>query len=144
MEYWFSNGFGGRISVGNKIEITDPGNQGNNFASQMLFYVNAKPEGVDATWGNWRVVRVVLWEVGDRWHSGSGTFQCWPASAGPTCVGGSNPDRITVSEIRCFKFYATWIDSSEVRGQQVSCEEPGGTPGGGPPSSVANTVVVVD
>jgi hypothetical protein len=143
MEYWFTNGYEGSIAVGDKIEITDPGSQGHNFSNEMRTYVNAKPEGTHPTWGNYRTVHVVLWEVGERWKNPNGPFKCWPASSGPSCIGGSNPDRITVSEIRCFIFYIFYIDESEVRGLSASCYQ-NTPPGFGPPSSVANTVQMVD
>lgn len=137
MEYWFRNGFGGRISVGDRIEVTDPGVQGSNYATPMRDYVNAQPEGTRAGWGNYRTVRVILWEDADRWRNNPPGFQNWPPGT------AQPPDRIIVEEIRCFRFYEIFIDGSEVRGHFVSCYQDT-PPQNGPPSGLANTVQMVN
>ena len=139
LEYWITNGFGGTISDGNQIEVTDPGNQGHNYSSEMVAYVNAKPEGTHATWGNYRTVYVAMWEQGHVWNNGANDYICWNA---PGCAGGP-PDRVTLSNLYCFRFYTYWIQTSEVRGFRVACLQDT-PPVSGPPGVGANTVQMVD
>lgn len=138
MEYWFRYGFNGVIATGDRPEIHPGGVIGTNFANAMHAYINANPEGVHPAWGNYRTVTVSLWEQAEAWDSKSNSWKPWkpPSTSHP-------PDRVIISDLRCFRFYDNQVDSSEVRGHYVSCYETT-PPQSGPPSGLANTVQLID
>ena len=137
MEYWFRNGFGGTISIGNNIEATDTGNQGHNYSDQMREYINASPDGTHPSWGNYRTVHVGMWDVGEKWKNPAGPFQAVANSSLQA------RDRVRIADIRCFRFYVNQIDSSQANGHFVSCFQ-NTPPQNGPPSGLANTFQMTD
>jgi hypothetical protein len=135
MESWLRDGFNGTIAVNDRVEVHPGGVNGTNLATAMQDYVEADPEGSYPGWGNYRTVTVALWQVGQVMQSGS--WQAWTANTSHA------PDRVTISDIRCFRFYRNYIDSSAVRGHYVSCYQTTPPQAGGP-SGLANTVQMTD
>jgi Flp pilus assembly protein TadG len=135
MEYWLRYGFNGTIGLNDRIEVHPGGVNGTNLATAMRDYISASPEGSYPGWGNYRTVTVALWQVAEVYQSGS--WQSWTTST------SHPPDRVTISDLRCFRFYYNYVNSSSVSGHYVSCYQ-NTAPGSGAPSGTANTVQMVE
>jgi hypothetical protein len=159
LEHWLRYGWGGALFVdeadarcrtgagaslacsNSKLEIYN-GNNGNNLAEMMTNYINdpAHLEGTDPVRGRYATVNVAFWRYGEQ--------DIDPATdVGTLWTGPANPNtiqRAILQKVRRYRFYASTVSSSSVRGYFVSFYNGGGTPQDGPPSTVANTVVATE
>jgi Flp pilus assembly protein TadG len=118
-----------------KFEIYG-GDMGNNIADMMRGYISdpANLEGTDPVRGQFASVNVFFWRFGEQNIMTTPTV--WSGPNNPNTI-----QRIILHKIRRFRFYTTTVDSSHVQGYFVSIYTPG-VPQNGPPSTVANTVVM--
>jgi len=124
-----------------KFEVYN-GNNGNNLASKMTGYINdpANLEGTDPVKGNYATVTVYFWRYGEQDiipRTNVGTL--WSGPSSPNSI-----QRIILQKVRRYRFYISTVNSSSVRGYFVSFYNGAGTPQNGPPSTVANTVVMTE
>ena len=127
-----------------KFEIYG-GNTGNNMADMMRAYINDPTylEGTDPVRGNYATVTVFFWRYGEQEPFVNNVGTLWGNSANPLTENPNNIRRVILQKVRRFRFYTSTVDSSAVRGYFVSFFNEG-TPQNGPPSAVANTVILTD
>lgn len=159
LEHWIRYGWQGTVFVdetdsrcqtgpsaslacpNSKFEVYN-GNNGSNLASMMMGYINdpANLEGTDPVQGNYATVTVYFWRYGEQ-------LIIPLTNVGTLWSGPSNPNsiqRIILQKVRRYRFYTSSVASSSVRGYFVSFHNGAGTPQNGPPSTVANTVVMTE
>jgi hypothetical protein len=136
------SGAGASLACPNsKFEIYN-GNNGNNLASMMTGYINdpAHYEGTDPTLGKYATVNVFFWRHGEQnINAATNVGTLWSGPSNP-----NNIQRIIIQKVRRYRFYISTVSSSSVQGYFVSFFNPNGPPQNGPPSNVANTVVVTE
>ena len=159
LEHWLQYGWRGTIFVdefdsrcqegtatlacpNSRFEIYN-GNNGNNLADMMRAYINdpANLQGTEPGFGNWATINVFFWRYGEQ------GINLATDSGGSLWEGPSHPadiQRIILQKVRGFKFYsiASFPNNSAVKGYYVSLFVTNGQPQSGPPSAVANTVVL--
>jgi len=118
------------------------GNMGNNIASEMNAYINdsARREGIDPVRGAYASINVFFWRYGEQGivrATDRGTVWGTSVTESPSTL-----QRIILQKVRRFRFYTSTVSSSSVKGYFVSFYNGGGVPQNGPPSTVANTVVM--
>ena len=123
-----------------KLEVYG-GSNGSNLASMMTDYINdpANVEGTDPSRGKYATVNVFFWRYGEQAINAT-------TDAGTLWLGPSNPNniqRIILQKVRRFRFYTSTVSSSSVKGYFVSFLNGGGVPVIGPPSTIANTVLMM-
>jgi hypothetical protein len=157
---WLSTGWQGQLYVGdprcsvNDVSIlqfsgcsnsrleTYNGTLGNNVGGAMRSFIDAHAEGVDTSGqnlGNYVTMHVFLWRFGERSINSATDV----ASVLWTSGSSSQVQRVIVDQVRCFRFYSQTVTNSEARGYYVSCLSPD-PPINGAPSTVANTVALID
>ncbi len=130
-----------------KLEIYG-GDTGNNMADMMRAYINdpANLQGTETGRGNFATIGVFFWRFGEQGinlATDSGG-SLWGNSANPLTENPNSIQRIILQKVRGFKFYTSTVSSSNVQGYYVSLFVANGTPRNGPPSAVANTVILSD
>ena len=140
MPHWLQYGWLGKMNIGDKVELFG-GDLGNNNASTMTTYIINHSQGTSPSHperGRYTTVVVYFWNSGETYNSHSNTWSTWNSH------GGGAPDRVTISDSRCFRFYENLVNSSSISGYYVSCLNTSGTPLAGGPSKYANTVQMAD
>jgi len=121
------------------------GDMGSGVSSQMQAYINdpAHLEGTDPARGPYATITVFFWRYGEQNPFTGDVGTIWGGTADPTRENGPSIKRIILQKVRRFRFYTSTVSTSSVQGYFVSFFNDG-TPQSGPPSSVANTVILTD
>ena len=157
---WLTNGWHGQLNVSDsRCSVNSPailqfsnctnsrletynGTLGSNVGSAMQTYINAHAEGVDTSGqnlGNYVTMHVFLWRYGEA----NIDLTTDVASTLWTSGTSSSVQRVILDQVRCFRFYDQTVSNSQASGYYVSCPS-SNAPGNGAPSSVANTVALID
>jgi hypothetical protein len=141
LPHWLNNPFQGILEVGNKLEVYG-GAVTTDVAGPIYNTIANSPDGTDTSsqnLGRYVTRQVFLWDKGEVYDPKKDLWSPWDEKNG-------SPDRITLSQVHCFRFYENDPGDpgkSNVSGYYVSC--PASTPSGdGPPSADADVVALVN
>ncbi len=160
LDNWLRHGWNGRLQIGDaRCASTSPsplpfancsnsrveaynGTLGSNVGDAMRAFISANAEGSDVSGqnlGRYVTMNVFLWRYGESNINTSTDV----ASTLWTSGSGSSIQRIILDQVRCFRFYENTVSNSDARGYYVSCLS-NNPPTAGGPSTVANTVALID
>jgi hypothetical protein len=111
----------------------------------MTSYINdpANLEGTDPVLGKFATVDVFFWRYGEQSiNPTTNVGTLWGKTADPMQERVVDLQRVILQKVRRYRFYTSTVESSSVRGYFVSFYNADGTPQSGPPSNVANTVLM--
>jgi hypothetical protein len=154
--YWLANGWNGQIYLPNETDpnCTDPtrivaqcpnsrlevfgGDLGSNISTPMLSYITNHGDGIDPTCNcPGATVNVFFFRYGEQSiNTTTNIGTIWNGG------NGNSLQRIIIEKVRRFRFNTSTVNSSSVSGYFVGFYS-NNPPQSGPPSNVANTVVMV-